>query len=107
MNKFDLKVSKHMSFILRHNPLKFGVILDGDGFVPISILVHQMNEYNNYTVTESDIVRIVETCPKQRYRLKGDMVGAKYGHSIKERIKKFPVVPPLSLYHGTASENVD
>lgn len=93
--------STFMSLILRHDPIKFGVILDKNGFCSLDDLLYAIQTNGNWmNIQMEDILQIVEESPKQRFEIKGDMIRARYGHSYKD-IDYTPSTPPKVLYHGT------
>ncbi|MHC1636240.1 MAG: 5-formyltetrahydrofolate cyclo-ligase [Candidatus Methanospirareceae archaeon] len=96
-----VKVSKLMSYILRHAPDKFELPIDEYGFAPLSKLVKAVSSVYDW-VTEKHVMEVVERCEKGRFEIKDDKIRATYGHTI--RIEKTPpeVEPPDILYHGTS-----
>lgn len=101
------RLSKLMSLVLRHEPERFGLLLDPEGFVPLAELVAALRQ-RWPGVTPEDIVAVVDTVEpdKQRFTIVGDSVRANYGHSVSTRIAHAPAVPPEQLYHGTSTSRV-
>ena len=95
-----------MSLILRHEPTKFGVVLDAEGYTPINELLEAINSSHS-EVTIDDIVNVVENVEpdKKRFTIEGGDVRANYGHSIAGKIEHDEAAPPQRLYHGTSVEN--
>ncbi len=94
-------LSKFMSFVLRHKPQNFGLVPDQYGFVEIQDLLTVLkNRYGN--IQSSDIEEVVQSCPKQRFEIKGEKIKARYGHSIDVTLDREPFQPPDFLYHGTS-----
>ena len=102
MNK--IKLSKTISYILRHSPEDFNLQLSKDGSIKINELVDALNnKFNNITV--EDIIDIVHKDDKGRFSLieNNNRIRANYGHSIKGiELNYKSVAPPDKLYHGTA-----
>lgn len=98
-----IKLSKEISYALRHAPWKYELELDGEGFVPVNQLIEAINENNKYgrLIELSDIEHAVEVSDKKRHEIQGDRIRALYGHSIPMHISKEPLIPPAVLYHGT------
>ena len=98
------KLSKEISYALRHAPWEYELELDEEGFVPVEQLIHALNESGEYkeTITKDDILNIIETSEKKRHELKGSRIRALYGHTVPSHIRKETVVPPDILYHGTS-----
>lgn len=99
-----VKLSKLMSYFLRHRPDEASLTLDDDGLVPLEALLDVIRWRRGYSwVTAEDLREVVVTSDKQRFRLQGERIGARYGHS--RRVRRVnpgqPVEPPEILYHGT------
>lgn len=97
-------ISKKMSYCLRHNPQKYGLKLDGYGFVDLQEFLNAMNRVHHFQpkLTEMKIREIINSSNKQRFEIKNGKICALYGHSIPQIIKRKKAVPPDTLYHGTA-----
>jgi len=100
-------LSKLMSLVLRHKPTEFGVVLDGEGYTPISDLVDAIRT-QRADVSLEDIRVVVERVDprKQRFSIAGDDIRANYGHSLAEKIRRHPTRPPDLLLHGTGESTV-
>jgi len=99
-------ISKNMSYMLRHAPQKFGLLLDPEGFAPIdNVLTALSKKFKE--LSRSDLMEVVAKCPKGRFEVVGDEIRACYGHSLPVRIEYEPVEPPEVLYHGTARKFLD
>lgn len=97
--KQEQKISKTLSYLLRHNPKQFNVKLDREGFALISSVIKGLKlQYKEFN--KDDLIFIVENDSKGRYEIKGDYIRALYGHSIKKEIEKIPSKPPSILYLG-------
>jgi putative RNA 2'-phosphotransferase len=105
MNQKDL--SKFMSLILRHEPTKFGLVLDAEGYTPMNELLEAIQS-SHPEVTLDDIVEVVEHNEplKKRFTIVENDIRANYGHSIEGKIAHEEVMPPDVLYHGTYEEAV-
>lgn len=109
MKKSLKKVSIHLSYILRHKPEDIGLTLDSEGWADIDELIAK-NGHHKYAMTKEEFMEIVKTDEKSRYRISqdGKRVRASQGHSSKAvGIAYEPQVPPMHLYHGTASKNIE
>ena len=98
------KLSKEISYALRHAPWEYELELDEEGFVPVVQLIHALNESGEYkeTITKDDILHIIKISEKKRHELKDGKIRALYGHTVPSHIRKELVVPPDILYHGTS-----
>ena len=104
-----IKLSKTISYILRHHPEEYGLLLDNDGFVDINMLLNSINskkEFDNI-ITIEDINHILSTSEKKRWEIVDNKIRAYYGHSIKQEIRHEVKNPPDILYHGTTHDAVD
>ena len=101
-------LSKLMSLILRHEPDKFGVVLDAEGYTPLAELLDALRR-GHPDVTEADVREVVATVEplKQRFSIVDDEIRANYGHSLDGKIHHVPGVPPDVLFHGTAEKAVE
>ena len=104
-----IKLSKEVSYALRHAPHEYELELDDEGFVPINQLLSALNETSNYDrdVTKEDLEYIIKNSDKTRHEIKDDKIRALYGHSVSNRIKKEAAIPPEILYHGTSHKSLD
>ena len=103
------KLSKEISYALRHAPWEYELELDREGFVPVGQLLNALNETGNYDriITADDLHHIIETSDKKRHELCGEKVRALYGHSIPMHISKEPLTPPDILFHGTTHKTFE
>lgn len=90
-----------MSYVLRHDPQKFGLKADSYGFVGVQDLLGVLGDRFGL-VDVSDMERLVEDCPKRRFEIRGKKIRARYGHSIDVMLDIPPCQPPELLFHGTS-----
>lgn len=102
-----VRISKFLSFVLRHQPEAIDLELDSGGWARIDDLIEKTGN-SRRPLTDALIREVVEKDDKQRYALSddGQKVRARYGHSIEIDLEIDPVEPPEILYHGTASRNL-
>lgn len=103
-----LRLSRFLSYVLRHDPGKIGIRLDGGGWVPIADLVAGARAAG-VPLSEELIHEIVRTCDKQRYAISpdGKRIRANQGHSVMIDLGLVATEPPAVLYHGTATRFLD
>jgi len=100
------KVSKFISGALRHFPDDVGLELDESGWVEFKILVEVAQR--KYDDVDREAIRaIVQTDPKGRFEIDGNLIRAAYGHSVEVDLESGGTPVPDILYHGTAPENVE
>ena len=96
------KISREVSYILRHNPDKYGITLDSEGWCSVDDLIHKLSETPLWKgLTRDDLETMIELSDKKRHEIKGEKIRAFYGHSIKDKLSKTANKPPKVLYHGT------
>ena len=96
-----MRLSKFMSYILRHDPRKFGLEPDSYGFVAVQDLLTVLaDRYGELDI--SDLKGAVQDCPKRRFEIRGEKIRARYGHSIDVMLDAQPCQPPEFLFHGTS-----
>lgn len=96
----EVRVGKTISYALRHNPKKYGLSPDEEGFVRIDDLIDGLFNVEKIEISVMDIERIIENSEKKRYEIQGDLIRATYGHSTVKVVKE-EKIPPHVLYHGT------
>jgi putative RNA 2'-phosphotransferase len=98
-----LKLSKEVSYALRHAPWEYELELDDAGWVDIDQLLFSMHECKEWQqLSEQDLQMMIEKSDKKRHEMSNGNIRALYGHSIPQRIMKEPQAPPEILFHGTA-----
>ena len=104
-----IKLSKEISYALRHAPWEYKLELDSEGFVYVEQLINAINESSNYErpITIRDLEHIIGISDKKRHEIQGDKIRALYGHSIPMHISKDVIVPPNVLNHGTTHKALD
>jgi putative RNA 2'-phosphotransferase len=97
------KVSKFLSFVLRHKPSAISLKLDDQGWAEVSELIDKAS--SEMPLTAELIKQVVVTNEKHRFSLSEDSrrIRANQGHSIKVDLDLTPMAPPTILYHGTAT----
>lgn len=107
------KLSKQLSYYLRHKPEDIGLTMDKEGWVRIEQL---LSNWPNGQLLLADLHEIVKTDSKGRYVIQTarttngpiPMIRAAQGHStpIVSDMKFAVVTPPKLLYHGTSVESI-
>jgi putative RNA 2'-phosphotransferase len=105
-NETDVvRVSKRMSYALRHRPDAVGITLDEAGWVPVPQLLTALG------IDRATLETVVAGNDKQRFAISIDESGrerirASQGHSVAVDLGLEPIEPPAELFHGTPAENV-
>jgi putative RNA 2'-phosphotransferase len=111
------KLSHILSYALRHNPLKYNLVLDKEGWTSISELLtalslhhydHLSNRWLRH-IQKQNLEEMIARSDKVRFEIKSDKIRALYGHSSSSsssihftKIQKISSTPPDILYHGTS-----
>jgi putative RNA 2'-phosphotransferase len=95
------KISKRLSYILRHAPESVGLVLDENGWADVHDLVSKFGD----PLSIDDLNEVVETNEKKRFAFNDDLtkIRASQGHSIEIDLAYQPTTPPDFLFHGTAT----
>jgi putative RNA 2'-phosphotransferase len=96
-----VKVSKFVSFLLRHDPQ--GLVMDEEGFVDLDELVSKVKG-SFPCVDEGFLRRLVEESERKRFEIVGNRIRALYGHSVPVYLRLEEDKLVEWLYHGTTAE---
>jgi len=101
------RLSKFVSFVLRHRPERVGIVLDRQGWVSIDALLVQCQAHGK-NISRSMLDEIIKTSSKQRFAVSEDglRVRASHGHSVDVDLGYAAAVPPDVLFHGTIPANI-
>lgn len=96
-------LSRQVAHALRHQPERYGIVLDEHGWVSVADLVAGLSSVSPRwrRLTAADITTMVDQATKRRYELAGGRIRARYGHSLPQRLPMPPAAPPPELFHGT------
>jgi len=102
------KLSKFLSFVLRHKPQEIGLDLDVNGWADIASLI-ALSRNANMEFDEATLFEVVSTSDKKRFAISDDgkRIRANQGHSIPVELDLTEQSPPDILYHGTANRFLD
>lgn len=96
-------LSRATSHALRHEPWLYELELDEFGWTPLDALMAALQRERNEwsSLTADDMQRMIAVSSKQRHEIQEGKIRAFYGHSVPDKLKKIPAVPPDMLFHGT------
>ena len=97
------RLSRFLSFLLRHRPEDYPLGFDDRGFVPMKELVNRVQD-RFPEADDSAILELIEGADKTRFELWEGMVRATYGHSFPIDLEYKMEPPPELLYHGMARD---
>lgn len=118
--KRKLRISKQISYYLRHHLGALHCQVTPDGYVPLTALLNA-KDMRKMQATKEEVFHVVETCPKQRFSIKEESensedniwIRANQGHSIQsateagietEAIYELITEPLPYCAHGTTRE---
>ncbi len=104
------QVGRIMAGVLRHFPDRFGLTMDGRGWVDLEDFVHALkrNRRNlSRWLRRDHIVGLVETDEKGRYQIDGGMIRATYAHSVDVLLDDLPEATSEKLYFPVSEEELD
>jgi putative RNA 2'-phosphotransferase len=100
------KLSKFLSLILRHQPERFALAVDEEGWASLPEVMEILKGLPNFRwATRADVMAVVREGSgdnKHRFEVEGNRIRARYGHSFAQPIRYEPCAPPSILYHGTS-----
>ena len=108
-NKNDeIKISKFLSLVLRHQPETIGIELDENGWTDINNLIEKSAKAG-ILIDIPLLKHIVETNSKKRFAIDeaGSKIRANQGHSVEVELGYKAHQPPEVLYHGTGLKSVE
>lgn len=102
------KISKLLSYVLRHRPDEYGLTLSADGWVAVDELLAALNSRGK-GVSLDTLKHVVAENDKQRFAFNedGSLIRAQQGHSVDVDLQYEPQSPPDVLYHGTVERFLD
>jgi putative RNA 2'-phosphotransferase len=105
------KLSKFLALILRHQPERFALELDDEGWASLPEVMEILKGLPNFRwATRADVTAVVEGDTgdgKRRFQVEENRIRACYGHSLTRPIRYEPVTPPSVLYHGTSPNAIE
>ena len=99
-----VRVSKLLSFALRHDPAAVGLSLDDAGWASVDDVLAALGRRGE-AVSRAELAELVRASDKQRFALApdGTRIRANQGHSVAVDLGLPARPPPPVLYHGTVA----
>jgi len=97
------KMSRFLSYVLRHKPESIGLSIDRGGWAKVDELIDCATRHGE-DIDRPMLDEVVASNDKQRFRFDdtGSRIRANQGHSFPVDLDLQPIQPPEVLYHGTA-----
>ncbi len=99
------RLSRRLSYVLRHRPDTLGITLDPAGWTDVGALLDALGK-SGRAVTRSSLDACVANNDKQRFEFSpdGGRIRARQGHSVEVDLGYSPQAPPPVLFHGTVGK---
>ncbi|WP_438486988.1 RNA 2'-phosphotransferase [Streptomyces sp. S186] len=101
----SVRISKYLAKHLRHAPERIGLVLDAQGWVPVTELIDAAARHG-FPFSRAELEAVVADNDKQRYTLEDDRIRANQGHSVRVELGLVPAAPPAFLFHGTVARSI-
>lgn len=100
------RIVRVLTFALRHQPRRFGVALDDQGFAGLDELVVgiRFSHYDWATLDRKQVEEAVRNTDPGRFEVRDGFVRARYGHSVALGSPGEVRPPPDVLLHGTTTD---
>ena len=95
-SNMQVRISRRLSYLLRHNPEQFDVELDPQGFADLGTVAEKLG------ISTESIAEVVEDSAKRRFEIEDGRIRALYGHSVGIDLRLPVIDPPAVLFHGTS-----
>ena len=102
-------LSRIMAGALRHFPEKLGLMMDGKGWVDITLLIRSIGSGRSgfNWLRMHHIKAVVKTDERGRYQIDGGMIRATYGHSINVTLDDLPLADINDFFYPVTEEEAD
>lgn len=103
-----IKISKYLSYHLRHHPDAIGLELAPGGWVTVDDLLAAAKQHQ-FPISRQELNDVVANNDKKRFSFDetGTLIRANQGHSVEIDLQLEPIAPPEVLYHGTGHGAVE
>jgi putative RNA 2'-phosphotransferase len=110
MNDEELdKIGRTMAGVLRHFPERYGLKMDGHGWVDLNDFLNavQVRQRRFRWLRSHHILAVIDTDPKGRYQFREGMIRATYAHSVNIDLDLPTRNVPEVLYYPATKEEKD
>lgn len=103
-----IKISKYLSYHLRHNPGAIALQLAPGGWVSVDELLTAAKKHQ-FPLSREELTYVVQNNDKKRFSFDetGTLIRANQGHSVDIDLQLEPKMPPDILYHGTGHRSIE
>mgnify|MGYP002778299445 CR=1 FL=1 len=102
------RISKTLSYHLRHRPDALGIALEPGGWVRVDALLAALAR-NGKAISRAELDEVVARNNKQRFAFDagGERIRANQGHTVEVELGLEPMEPLAVLFHGTSRRTLD
>ncbi len=102
------EISRVLSHALRHAPGEYGLVLDPEGWAPVTQVISALQQLDPAweAVDETKLHEVLEAAEKKRHQISDGRIRAVHDHSVPVLPAGEPVEPPAVLFHGTSRDTV-
>jgi putative RNA 2'-phosphotransferase len=102
-----VRVSKRLSYVLRHRPDSVGLALDEAGWADVDVLLAALAAHG-LPLSRAELEHVVATNDKRRFAFDGAgaRIRASQGHSVPVALGYAAEPPPAVLFHGTVERHL-
>jgi putative RNA 2'-phosphotransferase len=102
-----VRVSKRLSYVLRHRPDSVDLSLDEAGWADVGALLGALTAHG-LPLTRAELEQVVAGNDKRRFAFDGTgaRIRASQGHSVPVALGYRAEPPPPVLFHGTVERNL-
>lgn len=102
-----VRISKFLSYHLRHDPAGLGLVLETGGWVEVEALLAACARKGT-RISRAQLDEVVATSDKQRFGFDAEKrkIRANQGHSVAVDLELAEAEPPAQLFHGTGEGTV-
>lgn len=106
--KVEIRLSKFLSLVLRHQPETINITLDENGWTDTQTLIQKINQ-TEFSIDFHTLKYIVDTNSKKRFAFNEtcSKIRANQGHSVEVELGYISQIPPQVLFHGTGQKSVN
>ncbi len=100
----EVKLSKTLSYLLRHHPGEGNLEMDPQGFVNLDSLLSELSSRGWSELDRESLAEKLDDPDVERFERRDSAVRATYGHSVDVNPEYPKIQPEFPLYHGTTPE---
>lgn len=100
----ETRLSKTLSYFLRHAPGDADLEMDEQGYVSLESLLEALRDEGWDSLDRESFIQRLDDPEVERFERRGSAVRATYGHSVEVEPDYPEISPEFPLFHGTSPE---